>query len=185
MHDAGEANRGAEDEKPERASEAERPTWTRQAPVLVVLPDAVLRIGNVKSVVQPVVEAAIGSEGREDRPGEDRSKQVVDRLRVGEVPVRRLVQQRLTKRILTRTDNKDGKRLYWPAYVRPGSGNSDRSCNDRVLSRDSEQRALGRTTREAGHCRTTSVNSPSQRATGTACKRPKSKPIRRQGPTSY
>ena len=111
MHDAGEANCGPEDEKPERASKAECPAWSRQAPILVVLPDAVLRIGNVKSVVQPVVEAAKGSEGREDRPGEDRSKQVVDRLRVGEVPVRRLVQQRLTKRILTRTDNEDGERL--------------------------------------------------------------------------
>ena len=105
--------------------------------------------------MQPVVEPAIGSEGREDRPGEDRSKQVVDRLRVGEVPVRRLVQQRLTKRILTRTDNEDGKRLYWPACVRHGNGNSDRSCNDRVLSRDRQQRAHGRTTREAGHFRTT------------------------------
>src|SRR6478752_2840995 len=137
MHDAGEANCGPEDEKPERASKTECPAWSRQAPILVVLPDAVLRIGNVKSVVQPVVEAAKGSEGREDRPSEDRSKQVVDRLRVGEVAVRRLVQQRLTKRILTRTDNEDGKRLYWPACVLHRNGNSDR--NDRVLSRDREQ----------------------------------------------
>src|SRR5262245_11964674 len=155
MHDAGEANCGPEDEKPERASKAECPAWSRQAPILVVPPDAVLWVGNVKSVVQPVVEAAIASEGREDRPGENHSKQVVDRLRVGEVPVRRLVQHRLTKRILTRTDNEDGKRRGRPAYVRHGSGNSDRSYNDCVLSRDREQRALGRTTREAGHCRTT------------------------------
>ena len=36
-----------------------------------------------------------------------------------------------------------------------GNGNGDRSCNDRVLRRDRQQRAHGRTTREAGHFRTT------------------------------
>jgi hypothetical protein len=74
MHYAREANCWTEDEKPERASKIESSAWSRQAPTLIVLPDAVLRIINVNLVVQPVVESAIGSEGREDRPGEKRSK---------------------------------------------------------------------------------------------------------------
>ena len=86
-------------------------------------------------MVQLVVEPAIGSEGHEDLPREDRSEQVVDALRVGEMPVRRLVQQRLAKRVLTRTDDQDGKRRHWPLVGRHGS-NSDGSGNDRILSSD-------------------------------------------------
>jgi hypothetical protein len=135
MHDAGEANCGPEDEKPRRASGAERPALSRQVPILIFLPDAVLRIGNVNFVVQPIVVPAVGSEGREDRPGEDRSEEVVDRFVVREVPMRRLVQQRLAERVLTRTDNDDGKHFYLPACVWHGSGNKDRCCNNPVLNR--------------------------------------------------
>ena len=53
----------------------------------------------------------------------------------------------------------------WPACVRHGSGNSDRSSNDRVLSRDRQQCARGRTTREAGHSRTTPPLTTSEMAT--------------------